>query len=214
MKPFAIAKWISIVVILVAFVVAIRQGRNFWSTPDQRGQRLLNAEQFVQAAETFADPFRRAAALAQSRDFKSAGSLFATLPGPESAFNHGNALVMQGEYETAIKRYDHALELRPGWSIAIENREIATLRAKRMKDDPGIGTEGELGADEIVFDLDSSKNAEASDDDTEVSQANEDELRQAWLRQVQTTPRTFLKSKFAYQQAMRSRTKDQQESEH
>ncbi|TWU58582.1 Tetratricopeptide repeat protein [Rubripirellula tenax] len=211
MKPIPFAKRVSLAVILFACMIAFRQGRNFWILPDQRGQRLYDAGDFQEAAIAFSDPFRRAASLAEARDFKAAAGVYATLPGPEAAFNHGNALVMQGDYETAIRRYDRALELRPDWTAAIENRQIAALRAERMKDEPGVGTEGELGADEIVFDLDNNKNAQAGEEDAESGEASDDEVRLAWLRQVQTTPRDFLKSKFAYQQAMRSRTENAQE---
>lgn len=147
------------------------------------------------------------AAYVQAGDFKTAATVYAALPGAEAAFNHGNALVMQGQYDAAIKRYDRALELRLDWTDAMDNRQIAVLRAKRTEDDPSIGTEGELGADEIVFDLDNSNNAKAGEEDSADGDASDDELRQAWLRQVQTTPRDFLKSKFAYQEAMRAKTK-------
>lgn len=205
MTSMQIAKWASVAIAVAASCVAFSKGRDFWRTPDQRGQRLMNAAQFEEAAAAFADPFRRGAAFVEARDFKSAASVYATLPGADAAFNHGNALVMLGEYDNAIQRYDRALELHPEWPAAIENRTIAELRRERMKDDPGIGSDGKLGADEIVFDLDSNKNAEAGDEETEGGQAGDDELRQAWLRQVQTTPRDFLKSKFAYQEAMRAR---------
>lgn len=211
MNPTQFVKWSSIAVVLIAFVYAIGKGRDFWSTPDQRGQRQFDAGEFREAAESFADPFRRAAALAKARDFKSAAAAYATLPGADAAFNHGNALVMLGDYEAAIGRYDRAIELRSDWKAASENRKIAMLRGERMKDDPGIGTDGELGADEIVFDLDSTKNSGSGEEETEGGEASDDELRQAWLRQVQTTPRDFLKSKFSYQQAMRSRAKSEVE---
>lgn len=205
MIPFRWAKLASVAMLFGAGLIAIGQGRGFWSTADQRGQRFVDEGNFKEAAATFADPFRQGAAWVKAGDFKSAASVYAALPGAEAAFNHGNALVMQGEYDAAIKRYDRAIELRPGWTSAKQNREIAVLRGQRTTDNPDIGTEGELGADEIVFDLDNQKNAEASEEETKGGQASDDELRQAWLRQVQTTPRDFLKSKFAYQDAMRAR---------
>lgn len=210
--PIRLSQWGSVAIGLIALAAALSQGQDFWSTPDQRGQHLLNAGKYADAAAAFNDPFRRGAALVEARDYKSAASVYATLPGPEAAFNHGNALVMLGEYDNAIQRYDRALELRPEWSAALQNREIAILRREKMKDEPGIGTDGELGADEIVFDLDNSKNAEAGEEETDSGQASDDELRQLWLRQVQTTPRDFLKSKFAFQEAIRASEQVEQES--
>ena len=56
----------------------------------------------------------------------------------------------------AIDAYDRALQFRPAWREAIENRVLAVLRRNRMQppDDDAGGTGGELEADEIVFDPD------------------------------------------------------------
>ena len=67
----------------------------------------------------------------------------------------------------------------------------------------GDMTGGELGADEIVFDLNPSKPGAGEEVVEGGEELSDQELRAMWLRQVQTTPGDFLKAKFAYQQAMR-----------
>ncbi|MDA8745111.1 hypothetical protein N9N28_10805 [Rubripirellula amarantea] len=189
----------------LAVVAGFQQRGSFWLTADQRGQHLFDRGDYDAAAQAFEDPFRRAVALSKTGDFKRAASLFSTIPGPQAAFNQANMLVMLGEYGPAIKRYDHALELRPDWEPAVNNRAIALGRASRLDKEGGEMTGGKLGADEIVFDQSNSPGGSSDDDDETVDgeSLSDSELQAIWLRQVQTTPRDFLKSKFAFQQAMR-----------
>ena len=62
---------------------------------------------------------------------------FAARDTAEGAFDQGNALVMLGQYDDALKRYDRALALRPGWAAALNNREIARIRGERKKTQGG-----------------------------------------------------------------------------
>jgi Ca-activated chloride channel family protein len=192
-------------IVVVAAIMAWQQGTDFFVTPDQRGQRLMNQQEYVQAAETFVDPMRQGAAYYRAGDFKTAASVFAGCAGPEAAFNHGNALVMLGKYDQAVASYDQALELRPGWQAAQKNREIARGRAERVKFEGGDMTGGELGADEIVFDLNPNTAGAGEEIVEDGKELSDEELRAMWLRQVQTTPADFLKAKFAYQQATRQK---------
>jgi Ca-activated chloride channel family protein len=61
-------------------------------------------------------------------------------------------------------------------------------------------TEGKLGADDIQFSdkPDSGQSGEEQTIESEMP-ANDASLQQIWLRQVQTRPADFLRSKFAYQ---------------
>jgi Ca-activated chloride channel family protein len=172
-------------------------------TPDQRGQIRFNKAHYEPAAETFSDPMWRAAAWYRAGEFKKAAGIFAGSDTAEGAYNHGNALAMQGKYEAAIPRYERALFFRPDWQDAQINLAIARQSAEKLKRKGGEGTGGKLGADGIVFSKDPSKDRlggdETVDGATEMSDA---EMRAMWLRRVQTKPADFLKAKFAYQNAM------------
>ena len=91
------------------------------------------------------DPDRRAAALFRAGEFKAAAGIYAGMATAQAAFNHGNALVMLGQYEQAVEQYDRALSLRPDWDAAAANRSIAAERAKRLKQEGGDMTGGMLG---------------------------------------------------------------------
>jgi Ca-activated chloride channel family protein len=174
----------------------------WWLTPDQQGQRLLEQERFLEAAERFEDPARRGAAYYRGGDFERAAGVFGRLRSPEAAYNRGNALVLLGKYDDAISSYELALELRPGWAAAQDNLALAVARKALLappESDEG-GTGGMLGADEIVFD-DSGRVAKSGAEEVIQGESglSDAELRAVWLRRVQNDPADFLRARFAWQ---------------
>lgn len=177
-----------------------------WLTVDQRAQRLFDRGEFTEAAETFTDPMRAGIAWYRAGEFERAEQSFARLGTAEAEFNRGNCLVMRGKYRAAIQRFDRALELRPGWEDAQINREIAAIRADRIRQEGGDMGDQKLGVDEVIFDR-TKKNSEGEQDDAPRQESMDAAAIQSlWLRRVQTSPAEFLKAKFAYQRAAREDT--------
>ncbi len=188
-------------VCIIAFPQAV-SASGWWLTPDQQGQRLFDQEKYLQAAEAYEDAGRKGVAYFRAGDFQNAASVFGRIRGPEAAYNRGNALLMSGNYEEAIKSYEQALLQRPSWREAEENLTIARLRLEKLappEDDAG-GTGGQLGADEIVFDDTGRVNKSGSEEVTTGGDAlSEEEMRAVWLRRVQNDPADFLRARFSYQ---------------
>lgn len=157
----------------------------------------------AEAAKVYTDSMRRGVALYRAGAFKEAAVAFSGALSSEGFFNRGNALLFQGMYEEAMKAYDQALLLNPGWKETEDNREIARLRAERLKQEGGEGTGGKLEADDYVFG-EKSENKSGGEETVEMDGGaglSDEELRALWLRKVQTRPGDFLRSKFAYQYA-------------
>jgi len=198
--------WVLALVVVAAVAYCLTNDDCTLLTPDQQAYRLYEAGDLEAAAEGFADPMWRGAAIFRQGEFERAAGVFAGYDTAEAAFNQGNALLMQGKYDESIARYERALELRPGWEPAVINRDIAVARAALLVQKGGEGTGGMLGADEIVFsDAKSppSDNTEQTDGGEKLS---DEELRSIWLRQVQTKPADFLRAKFAYQYGTKQTT--------
>lgn len=107
----------------------------FWFTPDQQGRRLFYRGEYAEAAKAFHDPMWQGIAWFRAADFKQAAAAFSRRETPEAFFNQGNALVMAGQYDAAIAAYSKALEKRPNWKDAEENRELAKARAKLTREE-------------------------------------------------------------------------------
>lgn len=195
--------------IFLALLVGILPGaaygggwQDFWSTADQRGGRLFEQGQFLEAAGVFESPERRAVAFYRGGDFESAAAVFGRIRSPQAAYNRGNCLVMLGRYDEAIESYQAALAARPGWVEAEENLSIARVRKERLAppDSDEGGTGGQLGADEIVFDDTGRVDKSGTEVETEGGEGmSEDEMRAVWLRRIQNDPAEFLRTRFSYQ---------------
>lgn len=174
-------------------------------TADQKGYSLYKKENYSAASAQFADPMWKGVALFKQGEFKEAAGLFAGYDTAEAAFNQGNSLVMLGKYNDAVERYSRALELNPGWEDASTNLKIAKARAEMLKKEGGDMTGGKMEADEIVFSKGKSSPSAGEEVVEGGQEMSDSELRALWLRNVQTKPADFLRSKFAYQHAMGSR---------
>jgi len=171
--------------------------------PDTIAHKLYSKGEYQKSSEIFTNTYWQAIALYRAGKFKEAANIFAGYNTTEGCFNQGNALVFQGQYTDAVQCYERALEFSPNWEAAIINRDIALERAKLLETEGGEGTGGKLGADDTVISNAPKDAATNENDQTETIEEamplSDAELRAIWLRQVQTDPADFLKSKFSYQ---------------
>ncbi len=198
---------LSILLLLLTHIPSVMafEWSDFWFTPDQQGQRLMQQGKYQQAAGKFTTPERIGTALFMAGEYESAASVLGRSGSAEANYNRGNALIMLGQYEMAIEAYQNALSRRPGWQQAEQNLQIAILRKQALappEDDYG-GTGGQLEADEIVFDDTGRVNKSSSEQviDAAGQQMGEDAMRAMWLRKVETRPADFLAVRFNYQLA-------------
>ena len=188
--------WVGLLALILCFFFTERCSL---LTPDQQGDRWMKRGESIRAAESYQDAQRIGVAYYRAGNFKAAARAFRQGGSAEAQFNRGNALVMQGLYTEAMTAYDNALDVRPSWEAATVNREIARVRAERLKTEGGEMTGGMLGADEIVITA-GKKGEGGSEETTEGGEVMGDlEIQALWLQRIQTRPADFLKSKFAYQ---------------
>lgn len=95
-------------------------GNNWWQRPDQQRH-----QQMLRGAEAY-----------RGQDYAAADQAWHNLPGADAAYNRGNALARQAQYDAAIAQYDQALRMQPGMADAIANKK-AVEAAKRRKPPAG-----------------------------------------------------------------------------
>jgi Ca-activated chloride channel family protein len=208
MKPWRIIQSpvaLLAVTVLCSLAYCLLSGPCSLLSADRQAHRAFSHGDYALAARRFVDPQWRATALYRDGEFAQAAGIWSGWDTATGAFNHGNALLLQGLYEQAAQRYTRSLELQPDWPAAQENRAIALSRAKALEKEGDERTGGMLGADEFVFSPASANNPPGDNDTEQVEAGTSDAaMREIWLRQVQTRPADFLRSKFAYQHATRS----------
>jgi Ca-activated chloride channel homolog len=171
----------------------------FW-TPDQRGSRLYAQHRYLDAAETFADPAWRAAALIRAGRYQEAADLLAPVRTAEAQYNRGVALVRGRDYHGGKAAFEAALQLEPQSQAARHNldvteRIIAYLTEAREQSDTEDGSEP---PDDTVEDLTGDQGRRVRIDAQ--SQLSEDAAAE-WMRQVETRPADLLKTRFALEAA-------------
>lgn len=185
--------------------------RRLWLTPDQQARLLLERGDPAGAAALFTDPLWRGVALYRAGDFEAAAAAFATLDTPEGQYDRGNALMMRPQgWNDAIPAYDRALQLRPGFTEARDNRRIAAAfraqqeaaaaqRAANQTDQQQRPDEGET-----VIDQDQPRQQprdDANPNRVPEQGLSEDQIQALWMRRVGGTPQAFLRLRFARQAA-------------
>ncbi len=106
---------------------------SLWTTNDQRGQQLLNQGQPAAAAQTYADPRRKAYAELQAGDYAAAAKAFGAFDDSDAAYNRGNALAHSGDLQEALKAYDAALARNPDNRDARHNRDLVAQALNQQK---------------------------------------------------------------------------------
>lgn len=204
----------TVLILIVVLVGGTIRNPNFWHTTEQRGDALLRAKKFPEAAKTYNDPWRIGTAQYRNGDFEAAAKTFARVPGAIGAFDQGNAWLMHGKYDAAAASYDRALGFRGHWQQAEENKALALARKKILEDsgkdreqEQTNSNDEEEKPDEIVFDLKGENKNAQPQELAEGGPQSDADLQATWLRRVQTTPGDFLKAKFAYQAATKGGAK-------
>ena len=179
------------------------QFMDWWLTSDQQGRLQFERGDYQTAARAFEDPLWKAIAFYRAGDFATAATWFGKIKSPEGYFRLGNALARQERLAAAMETYRMALSLRPDFAEAKFNLEWVTglweLDQKEY-DDAG-GTGGKLGADRVVTDERGARATGVVSAQTLRQEAglSDAQLRDMWMRRVETTPGDFLKLKFSYQ---------------
>ena len=192
------------VILSVLWLVFMYEGglNRLFVTSDQLGYHYYKEKNYTKAAENFGNLSYKGASYYADGEFKKAKSVYQNLSTKEGRFNLGNAYVMLGDYDNAIKSYEMALKIDKNFKVAEENLVVA--RARKILKEPendgkqGIGDMYDMQPDEVVYDNTEGK----GEDDTRNADKDTAKGNPNWLDRLQTGPKDFLKNKFKYQYEM------------
>ncbi len=156
-----------------------------WLNENQRAQKRLEEGAPNEAAALFEDPEWRAVARYRAGDYADSAALFAERGDIRSLYNLGNAMAMQGEFESAIDAYEQVLEMDPEHADASYNRDLLKSAQEQQQRQEGEQQESSQtpGGDSQSSDqpsdpnqqADSDAQADGESDDSDPSARPEDE---------------------------------------
>jgi Ca-activated chloride channel family protein len=198
--------------LVLTIAYAILGGGFALRTADQKAYARYVAGDYEAAQEQFSDPMWRGVSAFKQAEFKKATSVFSGIQSADGFYNHGNSLLMGGKYAEAIESYEKALAL-VSHPDAQHNKKVAEIRLEALTFDGGNMTDGKLegNTNEIVFDKGKGAQDQADEVVVEGGEMNDVQMREVWLRKVQTEPTDFLKSKFMYQKSVKPQQGGQSE---
>ncbi|WP_084071010.1 VWA domain-containing protein [Pandoraea vervacti] len=203
-------KWLPIVLLSLAFAAtpdvahaaeAAPQHTGWrwidaFATRDQQGRWYFSRGEYAKAAASFQDPMWKGRAQYAAKDYSDAlatfSQVFAQQKRDTAAFYMGNALAHLGDYAGAIKAYEIALKLHPGWAEASANIALMKdlLKADEQQEDATQQpSQGEQKVDP--------KKGQGKTQ-TVVSLAPSEDV---WMRGLNTSPAMFLRQRFAQEAA-------------
>jgi len=182
---------------------------DLWLTPDQQGRFLFERARYDEAADRFENVMWEGTARYRAGDMDGAIQAFARSAEPEAHFALGNSYARLGSFEASVASYDLALEARPDWTEARENRDLVLALIPPPPDEEEEGERQALpphfDPDEIQFDERGEEGERGEIDERLVS---DEQLTEMWMRRLQTSPGDFLRRRFAIEAAQRATPPD------
>jgi len=117
--------------------------QDLWQRRDQQAAQALRAGDAKQAQQLARDPAWRGTAAYRAGDYAAAAQALQQAPGGDAAYNLGNTLAKQGEYQQALAAYDRALRLDPANADAKANRQTVEDWLRRQQQQPSDQKEHE-----------------------------------------------------------------------
>ncbi len=121
---------------------------DLWLTPDQQGQKALQAEDYEAAEQLFENRDWAGTAAYRGGDYEKAADAFAGSDNADALYNRANALARQGKLQEALDAYDESLQRKPDMADAEANRELVEELLEQQKQQQQEQSEGDPGEDE------------------------------------------------------------------
>jgi len=108
--------------------------RDLFLNKEQQAARAVEEQHYDQAVQNFDDPYQKGVAQYRAGDYQGAAQSFsASDNGNDSRYNFGNAQLMGGQIEDAVKTYEALLKDNPENEDARHNLEIAKKLLEQQK---------------------------------------------------------------------------------
>lgn len=171
---------------------------DWFFTPDQQGMRAYQSNDFIRAAEVFADPMWRGFTLYRSGQYVAAIEVLQRLETAEASFTLGLAHIRNRQYRDGVRAFETTLLRDPDFPGVVQNLKTAqaiVTYIEEVREASDTGEEVGLGVDDVVYDNEAGRGA---DTQTERQPRGESQILTAdqWMNTVDTRTGDFLRLRF------------------
>ncbi|MCK8044055.1 VWA domain-containing protein [Shewanella sp. 1CM18E] len=165
-----------LIIVLPNNVVYASTWDNLWQTQDQQAMQAYKTEDYEAAANQFDELQWQASALYKAGKYAEALTAFEQDNSAKGLYNQGNALMQQGQYQQAQKRYEAALEQTADFPQAQTNLDLAKKLQQQQEQNSGQNQDSEQqnkpdGPQDQQSQSDQSKNEQSQGDQSQDSQS-------------------------------------------
>jgi len=156
---------------------------DFFRNPQQRALSAYQQQRFAaaaEAAERTDNAMLQGMAGYRAGDYERASRYFEQLDTAEAHYNKGNSLAQAGALESAIKAYEQALQQRPDWLQAAENKALVEelLQQQQEQEQEQNQQSQQEDSEREQSEQDRDTQSEQSQSDSEAQEAQQEEQEQ------------------------------------
>ena len=183
-----------------------------FKTKDQTGFEAYQQENYEQAASAFEDKSWQGAANYRNENYSAAAQAFAQQNTASGKFNQGNAELLQGNFEQAIKTYDKALELDPNLEAAQKNKQLAQALKQQQEEQQQESNQESSDDQEQPDEQEQSQEQQSQDGDSENQNSNEQQSEESEQQSQQQNAEQGTSSSADAQSGMQGSSSEESQS--
>ena len=174
-----------VMVILIIAVVPLSQKADatpldWFYTPDQKAQKLVDQGDWEQAQPLFENPKWQAASQYAIGNYDAAAKQLETLNGSQDSanlqYNKGNRLALAGHVDAAMSAYQEALKINPDFNEAQENLDYLTkLKQEQQQEQNEDKSNQEKQTEQGDQEQNSESQSEPKDDENQSEQEQKEQ---------------------------------------
>ena len=175
----------GVMVILIISVVPLSQKADatpldWFYTPDQKAQKLVDQGDWEQAQPLFENPKWQAASQYAIGNYDAAAKQLETLNESQDSanlqYNKGNSLALAGNVDAAMSAYQEALKINPDFNEAQENLDYLTkLKQEQQQEQNEDKSNQEKQTEQGDQEQNSESQSEPKDDDNQSEQEQKEQ---------------------------------------
>lgn len=184
-----------------------------FKTRDQVAHQAYQQEKFAEAQQRFENPAWQGSAAYKNGDYESALERYSKDNSATGWYNRGNTLAQLNKFEEAIEAYQQAIDKRPGFEEAKENKALLEKMLQQQHDQQQQDGENQQNQDQQGGQQQQSEQQDSDQQSSEQSQSSDGEQQQNSQQQSSSNSPQPSEQNDSEQQSQSAQQQNQQEQQ-